>query len=34
VWLYQSCYLNDYRDGKPLAYIKEHLDCARWRIKK
>jgi hypothetical protein len=33
VWLYQSCYLNDYRDGKPLAYIKEHLDCARWRIK-
>jgi hypothetical protein len=34
VWLYQSCYLNDYRDGKPLDHIKEHLDCARWRIKK
>lgn len=32
VWLYQLCFLSDYREGKPLAYIKEHLDCARWRI--
>jgi len=32
VWLYQICFLADYRAGKPLAYIKEHLDCARWRI--
>ena len=33
VWLYQVCFLVDYRAGKPLAHIKEHLDCARWRIK-
>jgi hypothetical protein len=33
VWLYQVCFLTDYRDGKPLAHIKDHLDCARWRIK-
>jgi len=32
VWLYQICFLADYRAGKPLAHIKEHLDCARWRI--
>jgi len=32
VWLYQVCFLADYRAGKPLAHIKEHLDCARWRI--
>ncbi len=32
VWLYQICFLVDYREGKPLAQIKEHLDCARWRI--
>lgn len=32
VWLYQMCFLADYREGKPLAHIKEHLDCARWRI--
>jgi hypothetical protein len=32
VWLYQVCFLADYRAGKPLAYIKDHLDCARWRI--
>lgn len=32
VWLYQICFLTDYREGKPLAQIKEHLDCARWRI--
>jgi hypothetical protein len=33
VWLYQSCYLQDYRNGKPLARVKEQVDCARWRIK-
>ena len=32
VWLYQICFLVDYREGKPLAYIKDQLDCARWRI--
>jgi hypothetical protein len=32
VWLYQICFLADYRDGKPIAHIKDHLDCARWRI--
>jgi hypothetical protein len=32
VWLYQVCFLTDYRAGKPIACIKEHLDCARWRI--
>ncbi len=32
VWLYQVCFLVDYRAGKPLAHIKDHLDCARWRI--
>jgi len=32
VWLYQMCFLADYRAGKPLAHIKDHLDCARWRI--
>lgn len=32
VWLYQICFLANYREGKPLACIKDHLDCARWRI--
>ena len=32
VWLYQICALADYREGKPIAHIKDHLDCARWRI--
>lgn len=32
VWLYQICFLTDYRAGQPLGHIKEHLDCARWRI--
>ena len=32
VWLYQICFLTNYREGKPLACIKDHLDCARWRI--
>ncbi len=33
VWLYQICFLTGYRAKRPLAYIKEQLDCARWRIK-
>jgi hypothetical protein len=33
VWLYQVCYLDAYRNGKPLAHVKEQVDCARWRIK-
>lgn len=33
VWIYQVCFLTDYREGKPVAHVKDHLDCARWRIK-
>ena len=32
VWLYQMCFLADCREGKPLAHIKDHIDCARWRV--
>lgn len=32
VWLYQVCFLTDFREGKPIACIKDHLDRARWRI--
>ena len=32
VWLYQICFLADYCEGKPIAHVKDHLDCARWRI--
>jgi hypothetical protein len=32
VWLYQVRFLTNYREGKPLACIKDHLDCARRRI--
>jgi hypothetical protein len=32
VWLYQICFFANYREGKPLACIKDQLDCARWRI--
>jgi hypothetical protein len=31
VWLYQICWLRNYRDGKPAAMIKEQIDLARWR---
>jgi len=31
VWLYQICWLQNYRDGKPPAIIKEQIDLARWR---
>ena len=33
VWIYQICFLAEYRQGKPATHVKEHLDCARWRIK-
>jgi hypothetical protein len=26
------CFITNCREGKPLACIKDHLDCARWRI--
>jgi hypothetical protein len=32
VWLCQICYLRNCREGKPLACIKDHLDCSRWSI--
>ena len=32
VWVYQICFLTNYREGKALANIKDQLDCARWRI--
>lgn len=28
VWLYQICFLANYRAGKPLAFIKDQVDCA------
>jgi hypothetical protein len=33
VWLYQVCFLTDYREGKPIAWIKDHLDCADYLLK-
>jgi hypothetical protein len=33
VWLYEVCFLVDYREGKPPCNVKEQIDCARWRIK-
>lgn len=33
VWIYQMCFLTEYREGKPATHVKEHLECARWRIK-
>jgi hypothetical protein len=32
VWLYNICYFTNYRDGKRLACIKDHLGRAKWRI--
>jgi hypothetical protein len=32
VWLYQIIFLRNYRQGRPVAHIKEQLDLARWRI--
>jgi len=31
VWLYQSCWLQNYRADKPASVIKERIDLARWR---
>lgn len=33
VWVYQIFFLADYRAGKPIGHIKDHLDDARWRIR-
>jgi hypothetical protein len=33
VWVYQICFMIDYRAGKPIGHIKDHLDQARWRIR-
>ncbi len=33
VWVYQICFMQNYRKHKPLAVIKEHIEKARWRIK-
>lgn len=34
VWLYQMCWLQNYRVGKPAAIIKDQIDLARWRTPK
>ena len=33
VWVYQICFLKNYRENKPLAIIKEQIENARWRLK-
>ncbi len=33
VWVYQVCWLNNYRRKKNPAEVKEHIENARWRIK-
>lgn len=33
VWLYQVCFLTEYQKGKAATHVKDHVDCARWRIK-
>jgi len=33
VWTYQICFLNNHQENKPLAFVKEQIDKARWRIK-
>ena len=32
VWLYQVLFLENYRQHRPLAHIKELIDEGRWRI--
>jgi hypothetical protein len=32
VWLYQSMAWNNYKQGKPIADVKETVALARWRI--
>ena len=34
VWLYQICWLQNYRVGKPVSIIKEQIDLARCRVPK
>ena len=34
IWLYQICWLQNYRVGKPAAIIKEQIDLARCRVPK
>ena len=34
VWLYQICWLQNYRAGRPLSIIKEQIDLARCRVPK
>lgn len=31
VWIYQVCFLKNYRSGKPAAQIKTLIENARWR---
>lgn len=33
VWLYQICFLKNYRENKPLADVKEQIEKAKWRIR-
>ncbi len=33
VWTYQICFLKNHKENKPLVYVKEQIDKARWRIK-
>ncbi len=33
VWIYQILFLNNYRNKKPLADVKEQVEKAHWRIK-
>jgi hypothetical protein len=33
VWVYQICFMQNYKNQKPLAVIKEQIEKARWRIK-
>ena len=33
VWIYQILFLNNYRNKKPLANVKEQIEKAHWRIK-
>jgi Protein of unknown function (DUF3887) len=32
VWFYQVRFLTDYREGKPIAYIKGHLVMMKWLL--
>jgi hypothetical protein len=33
VWLYQICFLKNYKENKPLVDVKEQIEKAQWRIK-